>query len=140
MSLSLLAAESPFSGTWSLNLEKSKLTPPYPKGETVRVEADDKGIKITDDITDSQGQTTKLSYDAKFDGKDSPATGNPVFDSISFQRVNSNTLRAEGKKAGEVVADYTIVVSEDGKTTTVTFTETGPEGKPIKGSAVYDKQ
>ena len=30
--------------------------------------------------------------------------------------------------------------AEDGKTTTVKYTETGPEGKPVKGSAVYDKQ
>ena len=44
------------------------------------------------------------------------------------------------KKAGKVVGDYTIVVSKDGKTTTVNYTETGPEGKPINGSAVYDKQ
>ena len=31
MSLSLFAADSPFSGTWKLNLAKSKMTPPVPR-------------------------------------------------------------------------------------------------------------
>ena len=140
LSLSLLAAESPFSGTWRLNLEKSKMTPPHPKAEIVHVDADDNGIKVTDDVTDSQGQPIKVSYEAKFDSNDYPATGTPDFDSVSFQRVNSNTLKGKTKKAGKVVGDYTIVVSKDGKTTTVNYTETGPAGKPIKGSTVYDKQ
>ena len=140
LSLSLLAAESPFSGTWKLNLEKSKMTPPYPKEVIVRVDADDNGIKVKEDVIDSQGQPTKVSYEAKFDGKDYPTTGSPEFDSVSFQRVNSNTLKAQLKKAGKVIGDYTVVVSKDGKTTSVDYTETSPEGKPIKGSAVYDKQ
>ena len=139
LSLSLLAAESPFSGTWKLNLEKSKMTPPFPKGEVARVDADDNGVKVTDDVTDNNGQPVKVSYEAKFDGKDYPATS-PDFDAIAFQRVNTHTLKAKSKKAGKVVAEYTIAVSKDGKTTTVQYTETGPDGKPIKGSAVYDKQ
>lgn len=58
LSLSLLAAESPFSGTWKLNLEKSKMTPPYPKEVIVRVDADDNGIKVKEDVIDTQGQAT----------------------------------------------------------------------------------
>jgi len=139
LSLSLLAAESAFTGTWKLNLEKSKMTPPFPKGEIVRVDADDNGIKVTDDVTDSNGQPLKVSYEAKFDGKDYPATS-PDFDSVAFQRVNTHTLKAKSKKAGKAVGEYTIAVSGDGKTTTVNYTEMGPNGTPIKGSAVYDKQ
>ena len=139
LSLSLLAAESPFSGTWALNIGKSKMTPPHPKGETVHVDADENGIKVTDDITDNNGQPVKVSYEAKFDGKDYPATS-PDFDSVAFQRVNTHTLKAKSKKAGKAVAEYTIVVSGDGQTTTVKYSEIGPDGKPIKGSAVYDKQ
>jgi len=82
----------------------------------------------------------KVSYEAKFDGKDYPATGSPTWDTVSFERVNAQTLKAKTKKGGKVAGDYTIVVSGDGKTTTVKYTETGPEGKPVKGSAVYDKQ
>jgi hypothetical protein len=140
LSIVLFAADSPFSGTWKLNIAKSKMAPPSPQAETVRVDADDKGIKVSEDITDAKGQPIKVSYEAKFDGKDDPVTGDPNIESISFQRVNTNTLTAKSKKAGKVTGNYTIVVSEDGKTTTVKYTETGPEGKPVKGSAVYDKQ
>ncbi len=36
-SMSLRAAEDPFSGVWELNLSKSKLSPPFPKSQTARV-------------------------------------------------------------------------------------------------------
>ena len=140
LSMGLFAADSPFSGTWKLNVGKSKMTPPSPQAETVRVDANDSGIKVSDDITDAKGQPMKVSYEAKYDGKDYPATGSPAWDSVSFQRVDANTLKAKTKKDSKVVGDYTVTVSQDGKTTTVKYTETGPEGKPIKGSAVYEKQ
>jgi hypothetical protein len=139
MSLCLFAAESPFSGTWKLNPDKSKMSPPAPKSETVVVEADDNGLKLSDDIVDDKGQPMKVSYEAKFDGKNYPVTGDPNSDSISFQRVNTNTLKGTTKKAGKITSRATIVVSKDGKSTTVNYTEY-PEGKPVKGMAVYDKQ
>jgi len=101
--------------------------------------ADDNGIKVTDDVTESEGRLNRVSYEAKFDGKDYPAKGSHAFESVSFRRVNINTLKANTKKAGKVVGDYTMVVSKDGKTTTVKYHETNAE-RTIKGSAVYDKQ
>jgi len=87
LSVGLLAAESPFSGTWKLNVGKSKMIPPAPQGETVVVDANENSIKVTDDIIDAKGQPMKLSYEAKFDGKDYPATGSPDMDSVSFKRI-----------------------------------------------------
>ena len=52
LSLGLLAAESPFNGTWKLNVSKSKMSPPAPQSETVHVDADDNSIRLTDDLTD----------------------------------------------------------------------------------------
>jgi hypothetical protein len=139
MSLGLFAAESPFSGTWKLNLAKSKLPPPAPTSETIVVDADDNGLKLTDDITDDKGQSMKVSYEAKFDGKDYPVTGDPAADSVSFQRLNANTLKSTVKKDGKVSYTDTTVVSKDGKVSTVDFTDYS-QAKPAKGSAVYDKQ
>jgi hypothetical protein len=139
MSLGLFAAESPFSGTWKLNLAKSKLPPPAPKSETIVVDADDNGLKLTDDITDDKGQSMKVSYEAKFDGKDYPVTGDPAADSVSFQRVNANTLKSTVKKDGKVSYTDTTVISKDGKVSTVDFTDYS-QATPAKGSAVYDKQ
>ena len=123
MSLSLFAAESPFSGTWKLNLAKSKMTPPVPKSDVAVVDADENGLKLNEDIITDKGESLKISYEAKFDGKDYPVTGDPSSDSVSYQRVNANTLKGQTKKAGKVVNDATIVVSKDGKITTVNYTD-----------------
>src|ERR1700736_3696922 len=99
MSLSLFAAESPFSGTWKLNPAKS--TPPVPKSDTAVVDADENGLKFNEDIIDDKGEPLKISYEAKFDGKDYPVTGLPDADSISYLRVNTHTLKATVKKGGK---------------------------------------
>jgi hypothetical protein len=139
MSLSLFAAESPFSGTWKLNLAKSKMTPPVPKSDVAVVDADENGLKLNEDIVTDQGESLKISYEAKFDGKDYPVTGDPFSDSVSYQRVNSNTLKGQTKKGGKVANDATIVVSKDGKITTVNYTDYS-QATPAQGTAVYDKQ
>jgi hypothetical protein len=139
MSLSLFAAESPFSGTWKLNLAKSKMTPPVPKSDVAVVDADENGLKLNEDIITDKGESLKISYEAKFDGKDYPVTGDPSSDSVSYQLVNANTLKGKAKKAGKVVTDATIVVSQDGKITTVNYTDYS-QAKPARGAGVYDKQ
>ena len=139
MSISLFAAESPFSGTWKLNLAKSKMTPPLPKSDIAVVDADENGLKLSQDIVTDKGESLKISYEAKFDGKDYPVTGDPSSDSVSYQRVNANTLKGKTKKDGKVAIDATIVVSKDGKITTVNYTDYS-QAKPAKSTAVYDKQ
>jgi len=139
MSLSLFAADSPFSGTWKLNLAKSKVTPPVPKSDVAVVDADENGLKLSEDIINDKGESLKIRWEAKFDGKDYPVTGDPSSDSVSYQRVNASTLKCKAKKAGKVVSDATIVVSKDGKITTVNYTDYS-QAKPAKGTGVYDKQ
>jgi hypothetical protein len=139
MSLSLFAADSPFSGTWKLNLAKSKMTPPVPKSDIAVVDADENGLKLNQDIVTDKGESLKISYEAKFDGKDYPVTGDPSSDLVSYQRVNANTLKGKTKKDGKAAADATIVVSKDGKITTVQYTDYS-QAKPVKSTFVYDKQ
>jgi hypothetical protein len=65
LALSLaLFAESPFSGTWKLNVAKSKLPPPAPQSDIAKVDADDNGLKFSEDITDDKGQPIKISFEA----------------------------------------------------------------------------
>ena len=139
MSLSLFAAESPFSGTWKLNLAKSKMTPPVPKSDVAVVDADENGLKLNEDVITDKGESLKISYEAKFDGKDYPVTGDPSSDWVSYQRVNANTLKGKTRKDGKVAIEATIGVSRDGKITTVNYTDYS-QAKPAKGTAVYDKQ
>src|ERR1700680_900961 len=139
MSLTLFAAESPFSGTWKLNLAKSKMKPPVPKSDIAVVDAEENGIKWNEDVITDKGESRKISYEAKFDGKNYPVTGDPSSDSVSYQRVNANTLKGKTKKDGKVAIDATIVVSKDGKITTVNYTDYS-QAKPVKSTFVYDKQ
>jgi hypothetical protein len=141
LSVGLQAAQSPFSGTWKLNPTKSTISAPSPRGEIILVSADEKSIEVASEVVDpGSGKTTKRSYKAGFDGNDYPVTGDPREDSIAFQRIDANTLKATAKKGGKVVGEYTFVVSADGRTTTVNYTERDREGNPYKGSDVYEKQ
>ena len=137
LSLALFAAGSPFSGTWKLDPAKS--TPPEPKSDIAVVDVDDNGIRFSEDVVDDKGQPLKISYEAKFDGKDYPVTGVPDTDSVSYRRVNAYTLQGKLKKGGKMIAEFTVVVSKDGKITTVLYTDYSHE-KPVKSTAVYDKQ
>ena len=103
------------------------------------VDADENGLKFHEDMVDEKGEAHKVSYEAKFDGKDYPVTGDPFSDSVSYQRVNANTLKGQTKKGGKVASDATIVVSKDGKITTVQYTDYS-QAKPVKSTFVYDKQ
>jgi hypothetical protein len=139
LSIAVLAAESPFSGTWKLNPANSKLPMPAPQSDSATVDADDNSLKLSEDITDDKGQAIKISYEAKFDGKDYPVTGDPMSDSISYHRVSANTLTGDLKKSGKVIGKFRVVVSKDGKVTTVDFTDYS-QAKPLKSVYVYDKQ
>jgi hypothetical protein len=139
LSMSLFASENPFSGTWKLNLAKSKLPPPAPQSDIAKVEVDNNGVKLSEEISDDKGQPLKISFEAKFDGRDYPVTGDPSSDSVSYQKVSANKLRSTSKKDGKVTTKAEIVVSPDGKITTVHFTDYS-QAKPFKGIGIYDKQ
>src|SRR5882724_12006770 len=69
-------------GTWKLNVEKSKYTPPpMPiKSLTVMREASDGGVKQTTTGERADGTAINASYTAKYDGKEVHVTGNSQYD------------------------------------------------------------
>ena len=98
-------------------------------------EADAENFKFQPGNVDDKDQSFKSSYEAKFDGKEYPITGDPDSDSVSLQRVKEREIKFTIKEAGTVVSKLDVVVSKDGQTTTVYI-----QDKQQKGSAVYDKQ
>jgi hypothetical protein len=127
-------------GTWKLNEAKSKLAAGGAKNTTVVYEADGDNVKVTIDGTDRSGNPVHSEWTGKFDGKDYPVTGSSTSDMRSYKRINSRTLLASLKKDGKVVGTARIVVSADGKSRTVTETETDSAGKKTRIVAVYHKQ
>jgi len=129
------------SGTWKMNPDKSKYSPgPAPKSNTVKVEADEMGIKLDAEGTGADGSLTHVQYDAKFDGKDYPITGVPNADTVSVKRIDANTIESTLKKGGQVVMTVTSRVSKDGKTRTSTFKGKDAQGRDVNNVVVLDKQ
>jgi hypothetical protein len=129
------------SGTWKMNPAKSKYSPgPAPKSVTVKVDSDENGIKIDSQGTDGNGNPTHIQFDAKFDGKDYPATGLPYGDTVSVKRIGADTIQSTIKKGDQVVMTVTSKVSTDGKTRTSTFKGKDAQGRDVNNVVVYDKQ
>ena len=135
------AAADQHSGTWKMNPEKSKYSPgPAPKSGTVKIEADEKGIKVEAEGTNADGSALHVQYDAKFDGKDYPVTGLASADTVSVKRMGPDTIESTLKKGGQVTMTVTSVVSKDGKTRTSTFKGKDAQGQDINNVVVSDKQ
>ena len=132
------AADDPFTGTWKLNIAKSKLLAgDKTKSDIYHLVVDDSAIKFTDEVILDQ-DVRNITVDAKLDGKDYPIKGDPDTDAVAYHR-NGNILTVTLKKGGKIVAKDKVVVSQDGQTTTVTFTLYSEE-KPQTGTAVFEKQ
>ena len=131
-------------GTWKLNVEKSKYSPaPFPiKTLTVVREAADGGTKVTSTGERSDGTPIDASYTTKYDGAASSVSGsNTLYDSISVRQVDANTLTDTRKKTGgPYQAAGRIVISNGGKTMTMSTKGTNSEGKPFSSTLVFDKQ
>ena len=127
-------------GSWKLNEAKSKLPAGMAHVVTSSYTAEGDQIKNVGDGVDPSGAPFHVEWVGKFDGKDYPVTGSPMMDARSYEQVNPTTLLVTNKKDGKTVGTSRIVTSADGKTRTVTITQTDPSGKALTGTAVYDKQ
>ena len=139
VSVALGFQDNPQMGTWKLNEAKSKFAGKA-RNHTVVYEAAGDQIKVTVDGVDENGGAVHNEWTGKFDGKDYPVTGDATSDMRSYRMVNKNTLELAGRKGGKETLTGRIVVSNDGKTRTVTTTQTDSQGKKVKNVAVYDKQ
>src|SRR5262245_7259331 len=64
-------ASNPRTGTWKLNVEKSKYSPgPAPQRGTMKIEASGDGEKVTTEGVNAAGMATGTQYTAQYDGKD----------------------------------------------------------------------
>jgi hypothetical protein len=131
-------------GTWKLNIEKSKYNPaPFPlKSLTVARETSDGGVRVTISGERSDGTPVNASYTTKYDGSPSSVSGSGTpYDTISIKQANANTFTDERKKTGTPYKGTgRTVISNGGKTMTLSTKGTNAEGKPYAGTLVFDKQ
>src|ERR1700689_669003 len=81
------AADDPISGTWKLNLAKSKFDPgPAPKSLTAMIKVENDVETFSSDGTDATGKATHTEFTAKFGGPDVPVSGIPYAYTIALKR------------------------------------------------------
>ena len=129
-------------GTWKLNVAKSKFAPDHKlKSETRTYEPTGDGYKLSGERVDADGSTHPESFTVKYDGKDTPFTGDAYgADTIAVKLVDANHIDATEKKGGKLLYTTKVVVSNDGKVMTITNKGKTESGQPINVVTVYDKQ
>jgi hypothetical protein len=134
-------ASDPVIGSWKMDASKSTFTgSPALKSQTRTYSQSGQSITLVMKSTSADGKevTTRMTY--QLDGKDHPVTGNPDFDSISGQQVDSNTATFTQKKGGKRVGTSNRTVSKDGKTLHVQSSLTTAKGENSESVLVLNKQ
>jgi hypothetical protein len=125
-------------GVWNLNVPKSKYVgAPTPKGQTRTYEVDPRGVKTRIRTTYADGQSADVEYVADYDGVEYPLIGSPDYDAIALKRINAFAAEATLTHAGRLMAKVVRLISEDGKTMTITVRD---GNGALRSIAVYDKQ
>ncbi|HEX3702187.1 MAG TPA: hypothetical protein VHU82_02580 [Vicinamibacterales bacterium] len=134
--------DNPQIGTWKMNLTKSTFNSGTGfKSAISRIEAVGAGVRHRLDTVYADGTTRQYEYTTNYDGKDMPVVGNsPYGDTTALTRVDANTTRTVYKLHGKVTVIQTSVVSNGGKTRTVTSKGTNPKGQAVNSVSVYDRQ
>jgi hypothetical protein len=138
-----LAQSDPFDGIWQLNLARSNLTTSRLAGIksfTSYFHGEGQNRRLTAVGIDAQGNPDSAVYPQIYDGQPHPMTGNSNYDANATTRVDAHTIDYSLTKAGKVVVTGTLVVSQDGKTLTITAKGTDVNGREYNSVLVQDKQ
>jgi len=136
-----LWSADPSLGTWKLNLARSAFHPgPGFQSETRTYEDQKDGVKVTIRTVDARGRVVTSVYLTTPDGEQHAVSGSggPA-DSVALQRINEFTAESTLMHAGKEIAKTTRVVSEDGRTMTITYRGLDPEGNAVTYTLVFDR-
>jgi hypothetical protein len=129
------------SGTWKLNVAKSKYNPgPAPKNLMESVALDENSYEVEANGTAADGEPLHIEFNAKFDGKDYAMAGVPWADTVSVKWIDAHTPQAIQKKSGQVTMTITCRVSTDGKTRTCTLKGKNEQGRSVHNTLVFERQ
>jgi hypothetical protein len=134
------AKDDKFVGMWMLDTAKSTFKPgPAPQSVMLSVDPAGKGYKISVDAMGADGKPMRWGFSSDADGKDSPVTGNPAYDTAALTRLSATSATTVYKKAGKPVMTVKSSVTADGKTLTTTATGTNAAGQAVNNVSVYMK-
>jgi len=114
-------AQSPFDGTWKVDMSKSKL----PKKPDVYL--------LQNGMWECKSCNPPVNI--KADGQFQKISGDPYRDALMVKAVDDKHVEFDSQKDGKEVAKTTRTVSDDGNTMTVEWTYSGnPTGGPVSGT------
>lgn len=135
-------AANPFVGTWVLNVSKSEFNPPESalKSDVVVIEAQENGLKFTFDRVDAEGNAVHFEEAPKFDGNPYPIVGEGITEMVTLKRLGDNGFEEVVLQNGEETQTVQVVLSDDGKSSTVTAKTKDENGEELTSTTYYDKQ
>jgi hypothetical protein len=135
------AAADPFTGTWRMDLRKSKYPAGgLPRSMVIEIQAEGDGIRYRSDTVDAYGRTTKAEYVAGYDGREAVVKGTVgLLLPVSLKRLNPYTVEASYLRGGQIVATSRRTVSKDGRVMTIITTSIDKDGKNVTNTGVYEK-
>jgi hypothetical protein len=143
---SLFAADSsPFIGTWKLNLAKSKFEGPMKPPKELIIVIQEQGDQSFDTVKRVAADGTRSSDKYTF-----PRTGGDVkvleggsaagtSGVLATRKADAPTRDWKIMRNGKVIVTEHDVVSEDGKTISMTFQGTDAQGKAYETVEVFDR-
>ena len=141
LSATTAQAADPNLGRWKLNEAKSKMPKGTQKNTRVIYEtATGDRLKATVDGVDKDGNPIHNEWMGKADGKDYIVIGDPTTDTRSLTKVDDLHYTVVSKKGGAVTVTGKVSFSKDLKTRTLVLTGKTPDGKPLSGTWVYERQ
>jgi hypothetical protein len=133
-------APDPMVGTWTMDVAKSTYKPgPAPTSATVVITPEGKGLKVAIDSVMPSGPM-KWGYTNARDGKDTPVTGNPNYETVNVTQTSPHEATIVYKRAGKPVATTKTSVSKDGKSLTATTDGTDAKGQAFHNVGHYTKK
>jgi hypothetical protein len=116
-----------------------------PQDPTVTIVPQGKdGIKVTINVVNPKGEQLTIEYAAQYDGKEYPRTetgaGAVPGQTVTVKRIDDHTAERVAYLKGKKLVTEKWLISNDGKTRTVTQSGVGPDGKPVDNVLFYEKQ
>jgi hypothetical protein len=114
---------SQWVGTWKLNLAKSKYdSGPPPTSGTATFDTVNGVLRLTVETVNAKGERSRTVELITFDGKEQPVTGaaNPTTRISKY--IDNQTFELVTRVSGKETGTTRLVLSRDGKTTTLTNT------------------
>ena len=129
-----------FLGTWRLRPAESRYELGKPPREAVyRIECEREWLLFGARWVGADGRRLEMSFAGIPDGEAHPYDDPEVADTLTTTLVDARTLETSITRDGKVAAVGRRVLSEDGRTLTVTQSGVAPGGLPFANVSVYER-